>query len=214
MRPDRVVVVLGTETGVGKTHVAAALAAAARARGRRVVARKPVQSFGPEGSGAPPETDAHRLGRATGEAAETVCPAPRWYAHEMAPPMAADALGAEAITLGDLLFELRWPVEGAELALVEGAGGVWSPIAHDADNAAFARSLGPDLVVLVADAGLGTINAVRSAGAALAGLPVRVVLNRYDASELHRRNLAWLGQREGPDVVTDIEAVLGGGPQL
>ncbi len=68
MRPDRVVVVLGTETGVGKTHVAAALAAAARARGRRVVARKPVQSFGPEGSGAPPETDAHRLGRATGEA--------------------------------------------------------------------------------------------------------------------------------------------------
>jgi dethiobiotin synthetase len=59
--------------------------------------------------------------------------------------------------------------------------------------------------VLVADGGLGTINAVRLNTEALAplGVPTVVVLNRFDAgSDLHQRNLEWLGGRDRQRVVT------------
>ncbi|MBV8560261.1 MAG: AAA family ATPase, partial [Acidimicrobiia bacterium] len=47
-RPERLVLVAGTGTEVGKTWVAARLAEALRARGTRVAARKPAQSFAPD----------------------------------------------------------------------------------------------------------------------------------------------------------------------
>jgi dethiobiotin synthetase len=57
---------------------------------------------------------------------------------------------------------------------------------------------------LVADAGLGTINAVRLAAAALEGWRLSVVLNRFDATlDLHQRNRAWLAERDGLHVVVD-----------
>jgi len=60
----------------------------------------------------------------------------------------------------------------------------------------------------VADAGLGTINAVRLCATPLARWPLVVALNRYDErDELHRRNAQWLRTREGLDVVTDPEAL-------
>ena len=90
----------------------------------RVAARKPAQSFEPGDA----TTDAARAGRATGEAATTVCPQHRWYAVAMAPPMAADALGRPPFTLADLVDEINWP-DGVEVGLVETAGGVRSPMA-------------------------------------------------------------------------------------
>jgi len=96
--------------------------------------------------------------------------------------------------------------------LVETAGGVRSPLADDGDVRDFARSLAPDVVLLVADAGLGTLNGVRlTVGALLdagaASLPkvsrLVVVLNRFDpADELHRRNRSWLRQHDQLSVVT------------
>ena len=66
----------------------------------------------------------------------------------------------------------------------------------------------PDLVVLVADGRLGTINLVRLSVDALEGHRVVVYLNRFDTGdELQRRNRDWLVTREGLDVVTDIEAL-------
>jgi dethiobiotin synthetase len=59
-------------------------------------------------------------------------------------------------------------------------------------------------VVLVADAGLGTINGVRLSADALAPWPVTVVLNRFDpADDLHLRNHEWLGGRDGYEVATE-----------
>ena len=85
-----------------------------------------------------------------------------------------------------------------------------SPIAHDGDGVELVRQLRPDDVVLVADAGLGTINAVLlSVGpyAALGHDPL-VVLNRFDGDDdLHRRNLAWLRDRVGLRVFTDVDDV-------
>ena len=199
------VVVTGTGTEVGKTWWAAALARALRDRGVAVAARKPAQSFAP-GEGP----DRRRLlAGATGEAPEAVCPPHRWYEVPMAPPMAADALGRPPFTIADLCRELAWP-DGTAVGLVEGAGGPRSPLADDGDTVDLAVALAPDAVVLVAHAGLGTINAVRLAAPPLRAIaPVTVVLNRYDgADELHRRNRAWLTGRAGLAVVDSVAALV------
>ncbi|MPY92509.1 MAG: AAA family ATPase [Acidimicrobiia bacterium] len=199
--PDRVVVIVGTGTEVGKTWATCVMAAEARSRGRRVAARKPAQSYksGP--------TDADLLAAATSEQAHEVCPAHRWYRTPMAPPMAAAVLGRPPFTLDQLVKELRWPA-ATELGFVETAGGVRSPLAEDGDSVDFAHRLQPTLTVLVADAALGTINATRLAMNVLASLDVVVLLNRYDASDrLHRLNRQWLEDRDGLPVVVDPLAI-------
>jgi len=204
-RPDRLVVVTGTGTEVGKTWVAAATLTQLRARGVSVAARKPVQSLEP-GTGP---SDAAVLARATGEEPDDVCPAHRSYGVALAPPMAADALGAPPFTIAALVTEITWP-DGVALGVVEGAGGVRSPLAADGDTLDLVHALAADRVLLVADAGLGTINAVRLAADALAGVRLHVVLNRFDADDdVHRRNLAWLGGVDGLDVVTGPGALAG-----
>jgi len=191
------VVVSGTATGVGKTWVAAAVARELRAGGLPVAARKPVQSF----DKADGPTDAEVLAAASGEAAEAVCPAHRWLARALAPPMAAEALGLAPFTVADLVAETRLPAAG--VVLVEGAGGPRSPLAADGDTVALAEALGADQVVLVAPAELGAINAVRLAAAAFAPRRPLVLLNRFDpGAELHAANLAWLRRVDGFEVLT------------
>jgi dethiobiotin synthetase len=196
------VVVTGTGTEIGKTWFTAATIRALAGRAN-VVAKKPAQSFEP-GDEA---TDADVLGAATGQRPFDVCPEHRWYDVAVAPPMAAEILGRPPFTIADLAVELQ-PFADDGITFVEGAGGPCSPIAEDGDNVDLVRALAPDVVVLVADAGLGTINAVRLSVAALAGWPLVVALNRYDArDDLHARNAQWLRTREGLDVVTDPEAL-------
>ena len=203
MRPRRLVAVVGTGTDVGKTWVAARLLTDFHAAGLRVAARKPAQSFEPDDD--PARLDAAVLAAATGEPPEEVCPPHRWYEVPMAPPMAAEALGRPPFTIQDLISELRWPPDPVDVGLVETAGGIRSPLAADGDCLAFCEAVAPDVIVLVADAGLGTINAVRltlDALGPLAALAV-VVLNRFDPeSDLHRRNLEWLSERDGRRLVT------------
>lgn len=199
-RPGVVVVTLGTGTEVGKTWVSARLLELWRNQGLSVAARKPAQSFDP---GDPGRTDAEVLGSVTGEQPETVCPPRRTYPLAMAPPMAAAALGRPGFTIDELDAEIDFP-DGIEVALVEGAGGLASPLAEDGDNVDLAVAVAPALVVLVADAGLGTIHAVRLCAAVLHDrlLPFVVVLNRFDEHDaLHRSNLQWLCERDGLDVV-------------
>lgn len=223
-RPGRLVVVAGTGTEVGKTWVAARLAAMWVADGFSVAARKPAQSFDPpsgDAHTAGPATDADLLAAATGEQPQQVCPPHRWYPVAMAPPMAADTLGRDPIVLADLVAEIdrSWPTGGVDLGIVELAGGCWSPHAHDGDGVDLTRALRPDVVLLVADAGLGTINSVRPALRALASIAaVVVLLNRYDPdTELHDRNARWLAERDAAVVATAVDHSLGdllrGGPR-
>jgi dethiobiotin synthetase len=199
-RPLRLVVVTGAGTGVGKTWVGGHVLASLRAEGRRVAARKPVQSFEP---GAGP-TDAEVLAHATGEAPQAVCPAHRWYEAPMAPPMAANLLRRPGFTVAELVAELRWP-PGIDVGLIEGVGGPRSPLAGDGDTVDLAAEVRPELVLLVVDAGLGAINATRLATAPFAGIaPVVVLLNRFaDRDDLHRANREWLTDRTGLELIVD-----------
>lgn len=174
--------------------------ASARASGYSVAARKPAQSFDP----ASGPTDAEVLASATGEDPGTVCASHRWYGVAYAPPMAADSLGLAEIRLRDLIEEVAWPADRVDIGVVETAGGVASPQAHDGDALRLLTDLEPDWTVLVADAALGTVNSTRLSLAALGGTDggrVIVVVNRFDPhTDLHRRNLEWL-EREGIDPV-------------
>jgi dethiobiotin synthetase len=205
-RPGHVVIVAGTGTDVGKTFVARLLIEHWKRQDHSVAARKPAQSFTP----ALRPTDADILAAATGEDAAAVCPLHRWYAVPMAPPMAAEVLHEPPFTISDLLAELTWPA-AVDIGLIETAGGVCSPLAADGDCATLIAAVEPDLVVLVADAGLGTIHAVRSSVAAVAAaadVPVTAFLNRYDThAPLHRLNRAWLTDRYGLRVTTEIPEV-------
>lgn len=208
-RPHELVVVVGTGTEVGKTWVSAHLLRDLRAEGHEVAARKPAQSFGPEDR----TTDAHVLAGATGEDPTDVCPRHRWYTVPMAPPMAADATGAAPFTVADLVAETVWPVLTPDLGLIETAGGVRSPQADDGDAIDLVEELQPDVVLLVADAGLGTINSVRLSLEAIdrgahVATPV-VLLNRYEpADDLHRRNRGWLASRLDAEVLTSVPALV------
>jgi dethiobiotin synthetase len=194
------VLVTATGTEIGKTWTACGLITELRGRGLEVHARKPAQSFTPTERG---RTDAELLAAATGEDPERVCPPHRWYEVPMAPFMAADALGRPRITTADLAAETG-PVPAAGVTLVEGAGGPRSPLAHDGDTIDLARALGIGRAVLVADAGLGTINAVRLCVDALAGFDTLVFLNRFEpGGDLHRRNRAWLADA-GYSVTTAV----------
>jgi dethiobiotin synthetase len=203
------VLLTGTATEVGKTWWGRATLDVLRSHGVTVAARKPAQSYEPDELGT---TDAEVLGHASGEPAEIVCPKHRWYPMAMAPPMAAAVLGLPAFTIGELVTEMA-AADPAALRLVEGAGGPRSPLAADGDTVSLGRAIGADVVVLVAPAGLGTINAVR-----LSAAPFRadhpdarliVGLNHYDADdELHRRNHGWLAA-EGFHLVTDPAELAG-----
>ena len=201
--PDLTIVVTGTDTEVGKTWLTVELALALQERGAPVAIRKPVQSFDP----GERTTDADILAEASGEDPIAVCPGHRRYPLAMAPPMAADALGGPQLRLHELVEEMDLPSEG--VALVEGVGGACSPLAHDADNVDLAHTLDADLVVLVSQAGLGTINSVRLASIALGGLPTVVYLNRFDpADTLHAANGSWLTEVDGLDVATSPQELL------
>lgn len=206
-RPGTLVLCIGTATDIGKTWVGGEVLARLRAAGTTVAARKPAQSFDPDEDHP---TDAEVLAAATGEPVDDVCPPHRSYRTPMAPPMAADALGLPVPTIDELLGELRWPDPAVAIGWFETVGGPRSPIGIDGDSVTVADRLDPDVVVLVADAGLGTVNAVLLSLAPFVDHRARAVvhLNRYDAgNDLHRRNLDWLRTREGLEVVTDPEAL-------
>ncbi|MBV9660707.1 MAG: dethiobiotin synthase [Acidimicrobiales bacterium] len=207
MRPATVAVVTGTATEVGKTWVAAALLKEARRGGLSVAARKPAQSY-PSGTAI---TDGQVLAEASGEHPDEVCPAHRSYPLAVAPPMAAARLGRPVPTVADLAAELSssWPDMNIDLGVIEGAGGVASPLADDGDNAALARAVGADAAILVADPDLGVLNSVRLALLALAGIPTVVYLNRFDpAVDLHRWNRDWLTARDRLQVMTTPASLL------
>ena len=193
MRPRHLVAVTGTGTEVGKTWVTCELLRAAVARGLSTSAHKPTQSWAP----GDPTTDADLLAAAAGIPVDAVGDPAFSYEVPLAPPIAAAALGRTPARLADLLATIRGAAS-TDVAFVETAGGVRSPVAADADSRDLVTALAPDRVLLVAHAGLGTINDCRLTIGALAPHPAVVLLNRFDGtSRTHRTNREWLTDRDG-----------------
>lgn len=146
-------VVAGTDTEIGKTEVACCLLAAWRDAGRDARGIKPVESGTAEQSSRDDE-DGRRLAAASGQD-EPVEALQRLEA-PLAPPVAARDEGVELRP--DYWYDaILGYSRDADVTLVEGAGGLLSPLADGVDTRELATRLGAP-VILVADDSLGTLN--------------------------------------------------------
>ena len=180
--PRRGLFVTGTDTGAGKTVVAAAICAALRARGQRVVAYKPVVT----GFDDPPvgwPTDDVLLESAAGRAI-----VPHRYGPPVSPHLAA-AMAGETLSPAALIAAAQVD----DLLVAEGVGGLLVPLTEDFLVRDLAVALGLPLVI-AARPGLGTINhtlltleAARSAGLRVAAVVLTPWPEEPTAMELSNR---------------------------
>ena len=179
-----VLLVTGTDTGVGKTWVSCGVLRAARAAGLRVAARKPAETgCDADATGKLVGADAVALHAAAGadEPLEAVCPIR--LPDPLAPSFAARRAGV-AIDVREVAASCRRRAREVDLLLVEGAGGLLVPLAGRYAFADLARELDARLL-LVVGARLGAINhALLSLElAATRGLPVAgIVVNHFSAT--------------------------------
>ena len=148
--------ITGTDTGVGKTLVAASLAAYLRERGYRVGVMKPVETGCPERDGILIPEDAVRLKEASGcaEPIEKICP--YRFAEPLAPSIAAERANQKIDV--DLLLATYGEISAEyEVTMVEGSGGLMVPLLPSYTYADFARVLKLPLLVVAANK-LGVIN--------------------------------------------------------
>jgi dethiobiotin synthetase len=194
--------VTGTDTGAGKTVVAAAIAAALRADGVRVAAFKPVVTGLAEPTGAWP-ADHELLAAATGVHPRDVCAAT--FEPPVSPHLAAELAGEE-LALDALAAAARAAAGDADALVVEGVGGLLVPLSADHDVRDLAVALGLPLVV-AARPGLGTINhsLLTIEAARAAGLDIRAVVLtpwRREPSVMERSNRETIARRGDVEVWT------------
>jgi dethiobiotin synthetase len=185
--------IAGTDTGVGKTYVAALIARALAANGLRVGVYKPVASGCRRQGEEMVSEDAVALWEGAGRPAtmEQVCP--QRFAAPLAPHLAARAEGrrvdAELLRSG-----LEFWRERSDVVVVEGVGGLMSPVSDEDYVADLAADFKYPLVIVVRNA-LGVINQTLQTLVVAAtfrrGLPIAgIVLN-------HPAEVAEIADTEG-----------------
>lgn len=178
---------VGTDTEVGKTYQAARLVKCLRQRQVRVGVYKPVLSglaSPSESADGPQDDDASILGKAAGLDASMVSRiSPQRFAAPLAPPLAAKREG-RCVDEELLLSGAHWWLNHCDFLVVEGAGGLMSPVSNGLTVVDLAHRFGFP-VVLVAANRLGCISHVLLAVEALQRRALTVsaiILNRLGDS--------------------------------
>jgi len=212
-KPATGLFITGTDTNVGKTFVAAAIARQLVRQGVRVGVYKPAASgCERDANGQLVSEDAVRLWKAAGEPAPLAAVCPQLFAAPLAPHLAAQAegktLNAQLLREGLAYWDGR-----CDIVLVEGAGGLLSPLGEDEYVADLAADLGYPLIV-VAPNELGVINQTLCTLIAATTWPqalsvAGVVLNRRratgtDADPSLATNRAELARRCVPPVLSEL----------
>jgi dethiobiotin synthetase len=187
--------ITGTDTGVGKTVMTAAIAAVLRAEGLNAGVWKPIQSGAPLGSGV---TDSERLLKITGIDELPQAVAPYTFEAPLTPLLAAKQAGVN-LTLKELIAAGKPLTKRYDTLLIEGAGGVAVPLTDDALVADLIAELRiPALIV--ARSCLGTINHTLLTASFLRhrGVPIiGVIMNDGELTE----------QTHDPSVATNAELI-------
>ena len=174
--------VTGTDTGVGKTFVTAALLSELRRRGVRAGAFKPIAC------GAAGRRDARIYARLVNHEAPLDVINPIWLRHPLAPSVAAK-LERRRIDLRTVQARYKRLATAYSMVFVEGAGGLLVPIKRDYLVADLAKELRLPLLI-VARLGLGTINhslltvhQARAMGLKIAGIVLNDTTGRRGLAE-------------------------------
>ena len=161
----------GTDTEIGKTHIACALLERARLLGLRATGLKPVAA-GIEADGE--NDDVRRIRQASNVALPAQIRNPYRFAPPIAPHLAAAQAGVE-IDFAQIAASLGNARQHADFVVVEGAGGFCIPLGPDQTSADLAVALQLP-VILVVGLRLGCLNhalltaeAITRRGLALAG---------------------------------------------
>jgi dethiobiotin synthetase len=176
--------ITGTDTDVGKTYVGALIARLLRQAGHRVGVYKPAASGCRRESNELISDDALSLWQAAGRPGtlDRVCP--QRFEAPLAPHLAARAEG-RSIDRELLRDGLNYWRERSDFLLVEGAGGLLTPIDDNEYFADLAHDFGFPLIIVSKNA-LGTINhtllTLHAAKTLRGGLPVAgVILNHPES---------------------------------
>ena len=155
-KPKRGLFITGTNTGVGKTHVAALIAKSLVRKGFKVGVYKPVASGCVVKNDTIVSEDARRLWEAAGRPLDVEAVCPQRFQAALAPHLAARSenrqIDSRLLRDGLSVWENQ-----CDIVLVEGAGGLMSPISDDEFVAELAAEFGYPLIVVAANE-LGTIN--------------------------------------------------------
>ncbi len=198
--------VVGTDTGVGKTHASCALLQALARHHRRVVGMKPVAAgVVPWGVGWASE-DSIALRAASTLAVAPELDTPVLLPDPLSPHIAAARAGVH-IDIPTIVQAYQTLAAQADAVVVEGAGGFHVPLSATTTGADLAVALGLPLVLVVGlrlgclNHALLTAEAIAARGLTLAGW----VANRVDPDMLApEENIAWLQQRLGAPQLADI----------
>ena len=152
----RGIFITGTDTGVGKTYVAAGIAAELWRRGVNVGVMKPAETGCVAREGRLVPRDALRLMRAAHVRDSLALVNPYRFKRPLAPSIAAE-LEKTNINPHTIVAAYRKLLSRHEVMLVEGAGGIMVPLRGEYTFLDLAQVLGLP-VVIVARPGLGTIN--------------------------------------------------------
>jgi dethiobiotin synthetase len=153
----RIIVITGTDTGVGKTLLTALLARHCRASGGNVAALKPICSGGRD--------DARVLHRVL-KGALTLDEINPWHFRAALAPLLAARRERKRVALREVVAHVHKIAQRFETVLVEGAGGLLSPLGEGFSTRELISALGADVIV-VAKNQLGVVNHVRLTFAAL-----------------------------------------------
>jgi len=194
------IIVAGTDTGVGKTFVAAALARRLSSEGRSVIALKPVETGCGDRPG--PDEDGVVLARASRQSSPRA--ALVRLRHPVTPALAAEMEGVP-LDVDRIAEEVIARGRGFDVSIVEGAGGLLSPITYRSDLVNLARAIDDRApFVLVASDRLGCLHHVRSAlhvlvseGAACGAIVLSEPAVRDDSTSTNAASLAKVMKSSG-----------------
>ncbi|MGQ0812124.1 MAG: dethiobiotin synthase [Nitrospiraceae bacterium] len=146
--------VVGTDTGIGKTTVTAALACHLKNQGLRIAVMKPVETGVPLQGTSMSDADYLRSAACSDDSLEVV--SPYRFADALAPLAAANRTGT-TIDMGRIITAFEALHATNRFVLVEGAGGVLVPVTKELTVRDLIARLGLP-VLIVGRAGLGGVN--------------------------------------------------------
>ena len=202
--------ITGTGTDVGKTYISALIVKKMRENGFDCGYYKPVISGVTEMCGHLMESDANYVIQRANIPAEPENCVSYWWQDAVSPHLAAKRKNQE-IDVNKIKYDFAQINKKHDYLLIEGAGGITCPLIVNKEEKYLLKDLIWELglsVIIVADAGLGTINSTlltvdyaRANGIEIEG----IILNNYEADNfMHWDNLEQIETLTGINVVATV----------